>query len=153
MQWSGIFSLTSKALLWNQTLGGRAWPATLHTVTWAYYSCTYPWEEPRPSEAEPGLKFEGLTSWSHKAWRQIETIKPMFFRIWFTHHLHQHHSGCLLKILFLGAHPTTESVGVGPRKLDFTSPSQCYLWLSSHQSLEQLLKAPGLPWMGWAVFW
>lgn len=35
------FSLTSKALLWNQTLGGRAWPATLHTVTWAYYPCTH----------------------------------------------------------------------------------------------------------------
>lgn len=112
-------------------------------------------EEPRSSEAEPQLKSEGLTSWSHKALRQ-QPIKPTFFGVWFTPHLHQHHHGCLFKMLFPSAHSTPrepESVVVEPRKLNFNSPPQVCLGFSSHQSLEQLLKALGLPWVSWPLFW
>ena len=85
-----------------------------------------PMEEPRPSEAEPGLKSESLTSWSHKASIQ-QPIKPMFFRAWFTHHLHQHHCGCLFKMLFPGAHHIPrelEFAGVGLQMLNFNMVSR-----------------------------
>lgn len=49
---------------------------------WPVFAIHILMEESRPSEAESGIKSEGLTSWSHKALRQ-QLIKPMFFRLWF----------------------------------------------------------------------
>ena len=99
-------------------------------------------EEPRPSEAEPGLKPEGLTSWSHKAFRQ-QPVKPskVFQNLVYTPLYISTTVVACLKYSFLvpTPHPDNQNLLLwGPGNWILTVHHRCHPWNSCWKHLGYL---------------